>query len=80
MDYIDFRRRIVSDRKFASKFVNCRTPQTLIAAAKLEGFSFTEEDMRHNTDLLPEELEAMSGGTLSKADFWFLNAEFWNAG
>ncbi len=78
MDYMDFRRKIVSDRLFASKFVNCRTPQTLIEAAKVEGYSFTEEDMKNNTDLLPEELEAMSGGAVTENQLWFLNEDYWS--
>ena len=77
MDFLDFRRKIVADRVFASKFVNCRTPQALIEAARLEGFNFTEEDMKNNTDLLPEELEAMSGGVFDESQLWFLDISSW---
>ena len=78
MDFLDFRRKIVADRVFASKFVNCRTPQTLIEAARLEGFNFTEDDMKNNTDLLPEELEAMSGGVFDESELWFLDLNSWS--
>ena len=72
MDYLDFRRRIVADRDFAEGFVGCRTPAALIQAAAAFGFIFTEDDMKNNTDLLPEELEAACGGNWVPVDNWFM--------
>ena len=72
MDYLDFRRKIVADRNFAEGFRGCMTPAALIEAAANAGFIFTEDDMRNNTELLPEELEAASGGNWVPVDSWIL--------
>ena len=75
MDYLDFRRKIVADSDFALKFRSCKTPDALIAAAAGDGYIFTIDDMKNNTDLLPEELEAAAGGSWVPIDSWFMNSD-----
>ena len=62
MNYIDFRKKLVADDDFAKKFAGCKNPADLIKAAAAEGFTFTEDDIKNNTELLPEELEKSAGG------------------
>ena len=62
MDYMDFRRRLVKDAAFRAKFDGCETLEALIEAAAREGYSFTAEDVRNNTELLPEEVATVAGG------------------
>ena len=61
-DYMDFRKKLVNDRDFAAKFKDCHTVEDLVAAAGREGFRFTAEEVRNNTELLPEELMTAAGG------------------
>lgn len=69
MNYMDFRRKIVNDQKFSSKFANCKTAEELVKAAAEEGYQFTVDDIRNNTEILPEELAAAAGGINSTAVF-----------
>lgn len=62
MNYMDFRRKIATDRQFSAKFKNVRTVEALITTAAEEGCTFTEEDIRNHTDILPEELANAVGG------------------
>lgn len=61
-DYMDFRKKLVNDRDFAAKFKDCHTVEDLVAAAGREGFRFTAEEVRNNTEILPEELATVAGG------------------
>lgn len=77
MNYIDFRKKIVADKEFGAKFAGCKTPADLIKAAAAEGYTFTEDDIKNNTDLLPEELEKSAGGTKWAAyQSWFVGEEY----
>jgi predicted ribosomally synthesized peptide with nif11-like leader len=62
MDFKDFRRKLATDRAFAKQFENCHTPEELVAAAAQEGYSFSVEDIKNDTELLPEEIAQVSGG------------------
>lgn len=62
MDYTDFRKKLATDRDFAAKFIEYNTPEALVKAAAAEGYTFTVEDIKNNTDILPEELKIASGG------------------
>lgn len=62
MDYMDFRKKIATDKDFKAKFVDCKSSEELITAAAAEGYTFTEEDIRNNTEILPEELDSFVGG------------------
>ena len=62
MNYLDFRRKLAADPEFGAKFKDCRTPEALVEAAAKEGFEFTLDDIRNNTEILPEELENVAGG------------------
>ena len=61
-DYVDFRKKVATDRSFAAKFKDCDTVEDLVAAAAREGYSFTAREVRDNTELLPEEVALASGG------------------
>ena len=75
MNYIDFRKKLVADDDFAKKFAGCKTPADLIKAAAAEGFTFTEDDIKNNTELLPEELEKSAGGSYIISANWFITDE-----
>lgn len=62
MDYMDFRKRLACDEAFRAKFEDCRKLDTLIETAAREGYVFTAEDVRDNTEVLPEELHTAAGG------------------
>ena len=62
MNYMDFRKKLATDRDFAAKFNDCATVEALVKAAAREGYSFTAEEVRNDTDVLPEELSAAAGG------------------
>lgn len=65
MDYKDFRRKLSTDTEFARKFDACETVEALIEAAAREGYSFTVEDVKNDTELLPEEAALVAGGALN---------------
>ncbi len=67
MNFMDFRKKLVADSDFAAKFADCKSPENLVEAAAKEGYSFTVEDINANRELLPEELEKVSGG-----QYWYL--------
>ena len=67
MDFKDFRKKLAADHDFAEKFRDCETLEALIEAAAREGYSFTVEDIRSDTDLLPEEVMLASGGGVANA-------------
>ena len=62
MNYMDFRKKLATDRDFAAKFNDCATVEALVKAAVREGYSFTAEEVRNNTEILPEELATVAGG------------------
>lgn len=62
MTYIDFKKRLITDADFAEKFIKCKTPEALVEAAAREGYIFTVDDIKNNTELIPEELELAAGG------------------
>ena len=72
MNYIDFRKKLATDKSFGAKFADCKTPAALIEAAAKEGFTFTEDDIKNNTDVLPEELEIAAGGSCIVYSDWFV--------
>ena len=62
MNCTDFRRAVAADKAFAEKFAACKTPEALVEAAAREGYTFTIEDIRNNTEVSLEELERTTGG------------------
>ena len=64
MNYMDFRKKLAGDAAFRAKFDGCKTLEALIEAAAREGYSFTADEVRNNTELLPEELTTAAGGLL----------------
>lgn len=76
MNYIDFRKKLVADADFAKKFAGCKNPAELIKLAAAEGYTFTEDDIKNNTDLLPEELEKTAGGGWIAYVDWFVGSRY----
>ncbi|MBR0090084.1 MAG: Nif11-like leader peptide family RiPP precursor [Lachnospiraceae bacterium] len=73
MNYTDFRKKVAADKEFAKKFEGCKGIGELVAAAAKEGYEFTEDEVKNNTELLPEELEAAAGGQdWIASDGWFV--------
>ena len=72
MNYIDFRKKLVADDDFAKKFSGTKNPAELIKLAAAEGYTFTEDDIKNNTELLPEELEKSAGGSWIGGPDWFV--------
>ena len=72
MNYIDFRKKLVADADFAKKFAGTKNPAELVKLAAAEGFTFTEDDIKNNTELLPEELEKTAGGGWIAFNSWFI--------
>lgn len=62
MTYMDFRKKLVTDKDYAAKFKDCATVEELVEAAGRDGYSFTAEEVRSTTDILPEELAVVAGG------------------
>lgn len=62
MDYKSFKDRIAKDKAFAKEFEGIEDIKELIAAAEKMGFSFTEEDVRNESELSEKELAAVAGG------------------
>ena len=75
MTFMDFRKKLADDAGFAAKFADCKTPESLVEAAAKEGYSFTVEDIKNNTELLPEELDKVAGGWIASSD-WFIGGEY----
>ena len=76
MNYIDFRKKLVADADFAKKFSATKNPAELIKLAAAEGYTFTEDDIKNNTELLPEELEKTAGGGWVAYSDWFVGSEY----
>ena len=76
MNYMDFRKKIATDKEFAAKFTDCKSPEALVETAAKEGYSFTVEDIKSNTELLPEELEKAAGGSWIVSSSWVIGSDF----
>lgn len=57
----EFMLRIREDTDFAEMFKGMETPEEVVALAKREGYDFTVEDIKNNTELTDEELDMASG-------------------
>jgi len=58
----EFKEKIIADPAFAAKFANVENAEDLVSMAKKEGFAFTVEDVKNNTELTAAELEGAAGG------------------
>ena len=57
----EFNEKIHQDKEFAAKFRDLRTLEDLVAAAAKEGFTFTVDDIKKQTELTDDELDRASG-------------------
>ncbi|MDR3239438.1 MAG: Nif11-like leader peptide family RiPP precursor [Clostridiales bacterium] len=69
----EFKDRIASDTSFANKFSRVQTPEDLVKLANQEGFSFTVDDVRNNTELSDSELKSTVGGADVLASTYFVS-------
>lgn len=72
MGFIEFKEKVMKDEAFAAKFKGVSSPAKLVELAKAEGFSFTVEDVKNNTELTSEELESVAGGASIFAYTYFV--------
>lgn len=68
----EFKEKIVADKDFAAKFENIETAEELVKKASEEGFNFTVDDVKKNTELIDEELETVAGGASIMAGTYFV--------
>ena len=61
----EFKEKALGDEAFAGKFEGVTTPEELVEKAGKEGFAFTVEDVKNNTELTDAELAAVAGGGTS---------------
>jgi len=67
----EFKEKIIADPAFAAKFADVKSVEDLVTLAKKEGFVFTVEDVKNNTELTTAELEEAAGGAALFADTYF---------
>jgi predicted ribosomally synthesized peptide with nif11-like leader len=67
-----FKEKIIQDEAFGQKFSNVQTPEELVSLARGEGFDFTVEDVKNNTDLTDAELGVIAGGASVFAKNYFV--------
>lgn len=70
----EFKEKIAADSDFAAKFENVSTAEELVELATKEGYSFTVEDVKNNTELIDAELEAVAGGASIFAKTYFVTS------
>ena len=68
----EFKEKIIKDSEFAKKFEGVTTPEDVVKLAGEHGFNFTVEDVKANTELCDEELEAVAGGAVIFAKNYFV--------
>jgi len=68
----EFKEKIIADPAFAAKFANVKSAEELVSLAKKEGFTFTVEDVKNNTELTAAELEGAAGGATIFAETYFV--------
>ena len=68
MNFADFKKKASTDKEFAKKFADVKTPEELVKLAAAAGYIFTVEDIKNNTDVSAEELEQSAGGGIVKYD------------
>ena len=67
----EFKEKIMGDQVFAAKFASVTGSDDLVALAAKEGFNFTADDIKNNTELTDAELNGVAGGAaiLAKGKF-----------
>ena len=70
----EFKEKIMRDEAFAKKFEGVTTPEDLVAKASAEGFTFTVDDVKNNSELTEAELQATAGGKSIFAVTYFVTA------
>ncbi len=68
----EFKEKVMQDEAFAAKFKDAKTPEAVVAIAVQEGFTFTVEDIKNNTELTDAELESAAGGDSIFAKTYFV--------
>jgi predicted ribosomally synthesized peptide with nif11-like leader len=58
----EFKEKIPGDAEFAKKYEDAATVADLVAPAAGDGFVFTEDDVKNDTELADAELRGVAGG------------------
>lgn len=69
----EFKEKIIKDEAFAKKFEDVTSPEDLVSKASAEGFTFTVDDVKNNSELTEAELDAAAGGKSIFASTYFVN-------
>jgi predicted ribosomally synthesized peptide with nif11-like leader len=69
----EFKEKLAKDEAFAKKFKEVTSLEQLLEIASADGFSFTVEDVKKNTELIDEELKNVVGGTVIFTSSYFVN-------
>jgi predicted ribosomally synthesized peptide with nif11-like leader len=70
----EFKEKVLSDKAFAEKVKALKSVEAAVELGKEEGYVFTVEDVKNNSELTEAELEAVAGGVAewSMAKAWFV--------
>jgi predicted ribosomally synthesized peptide with nif11-like leader len=69
----EFKEKVIQDEGFAKKFSDVQSPEALVSLAKDNGFDFTVDDVKNNTELTETELNAVAGGASILANTYFVS-------
>ncbi len=61
----EFKEKLLSDKEYAKKYADVKTPEEVVEIASKDGYTFTAEDVKNDTELTDTELEAAAGGGIT---------------
>ncbi len=70
----EFKERIMTDEAYAKKYIDISSPEDLVEIASEDGYTFTVDDVKNNTELTDAELEAAAGGRSIMAKAYFVTS------
>ena len=70
----EFKEKVVSDKAFAEKVKALKSVEAAVDLGKAEGYEFTVDDVKNNSELTEAELAAVAGGgvAMAMAKAWYL--------
>ncbi len=73
MGWKEFKEKLMSDKEYAKKYADAETAEDVVEIASRDGYNFTAEDVKNNSELTEAELEAAAGGTTIDGKGIFVN-------
>ncbi|MDR1916289.1 MAG: Nif11-like leader peptide family RiPP precursor [Synergistaceae bacterium] len=58
----EFKERVMSDKSFEEKIKSLKSVEEAVELGRAEGYSFTVDDVKNNSELTEAELTAVAGG------------------